>query len=81
MFLYLIIGIVIANNYYIVRSDEEVYYWDPDIYPNLTSEKHAKFCTGPTRNPPSAVCDPDAVLHKNQGFVSKLSIFSQIFLN
>ncbi len=72
MFLYLVISLFIANNYCIVRSDEEVYYWDPDIYPNLTSVKHAKFCTGSKRNPPSAVCDPDEVLRKEEGIVRKL---------
>jgi len=50
----------------LVNCDEEVYQWDADIYPNLTSHKNAKFCTGAKRNPPSSVCDPDQVLHKHE---------------
>ncbi|CAG2108979.1 unnamed protein product [Medioppia subpectinata] len=49
-----------------INGDEEVYNWDPDIYPNLTSDLQAKFCTGSFRNPPSSICDPDQILHKTE---------------
>lgn len=66
IFLYLILCVFIVRNF-IVKCDDEAYHWDAHIYPNLTSEKEAKFCTGANRNPPSSVCDPDQVLAKYEG--------------
>ena len=50
-----------------VASDEETssWLWEPDKYPNLSKEP--KFCTGPIRNPPTSICDPDGTLKKEEG--------------
>ena len=67
---YIILALISFSLTLIIKCDEEVYNWDPDIYPNLTSEKQAKFCTGFNRNPPSSICDPDQVLNKNEGIIN-----------
>lgn len=48
-------------------EDVEYWSWSYHNYPNLTSPREAKFCTGPLRNPPSNICDPDQVLSKHEG--------------
>ena len=63
----LFLAFISINFIEFIRSDDEVFQWDAEIYPNLTSPKTAKFCTGPNRNPPSSVCDPDSILRKEEG--------------
>ena len=72
------VAVFVTINCY--SEDIEYWSWSYHNYPNLTSPREAKFCTGPLRNPPSSICDPDQVLSKHESkFCNfKISIFKKI---